>query len=539
MAAQRHPARRVAPGASRHPGPGTCSPFCRFTCSLRLLHGIPLLTSAGWFVTNTSEALLGAFLLRRLRVAARAVSRHSPAFFSSSRSPSSGPPELSSFLDAAVVVLTGTGQGYWDVWCHRFASNALAMLTLVPPIVTIGSSSFTRFRAVPRSPLSRRRTCSPSAALFVDESAVRQAPDAQASIPGADLHRAATDVLGGRSLRPDGVSILQLFSTSSHALGRAGSAVAVSDDVLPLQMFLLMLNGLSLSLAVVVHESRRLQSLHSAVLQVDAQRGGDHRFRWRRASMPMNPGLRPLVHADPCRLDGVGLHANYSRAPPHECAARFERRDACQRTRGRCSRAHESCSRWNTSCRTGDDTKWFSISVVPLWGDQRGAVITHTDITSRKREEAETLQLREELAHAGRVMTMGMLSASLTHEMSQPLAAILANAQAARRLSARMEPGDSEEVDVILADVVAASRRAGSILQRLRSWFSNGRHERERLGLNEVANDVIEILRGDLLRRGVTVSRRLSPRASGDHRRSRPAAAGCAQPDPQCLRRDA
>jgi C4-dicarboxylate-specific signal transduction histidine kinase len=162
-------------------------------------------------------------------------------------------------------------------------------------------------------------------------------------------------------------------------------------------------------------------------------------------------------------------------------------------------------------CRTADDLKWFAVSVVPLSGEQRGAVVTHSDISSRKHEEAATLHLREELSHAGRVMTMGMLSASLTHELSQPLAAILGNAQAARRVCARNGRNDLAEVDVILADVVAASRRAGSILRRLRSWFSNGRHDAQPLCLNDVADDVIEILRADLARRGVSVTRRLAP----------------------------
>jgi len=164
------------------------------------------------------------------------------------------------------------------------------------------------------------------------------------------------------------------------------------------------------------------------------------------------------------------------------------------------------------ACGPSDELRWFSMSVVPLWGEQRGAVITHTDITRRKHEEAETLRLREELAHAGRVMTMGMLSASLTHELSQPLAAILGNAQAARRLCARNTGEDVAEVDDILGDVVADSRRAGTMLQKLRSWFSNGRHDTQDLALNDVVDDVIGILRGDLLRRGVSVTRHLAPR---------------------------
>jgi two-component system, LuxR family, sensor kinase FixL len=109
------------------------------------------------------------------------------------------------------------------------------------------------------------------------------------------------------------------------------------------------------------------------------------------------------------------------------------------------------------------------------------------------------------------MVTLGMLSAALTHELSQPLAAILGNAQAARRLVARQAGDADPEVEVILADVVAASRRAGSILRRLRSWFSNGRLDTQNLVLNDVADDVIEILRGDLVRRGVSVIRRLAP----------------------------
>jgi C4-dicarboxylate-specific signal transduction histidine kinase len=282
------------------------------------------------------------------------------------------------------------------------------------------------------------------------------------------------------------------------------------DDVLALQMFLLMLNGLSLSLAVVIRESRRFQSLHSAVL------------RSMRNSVAITDSDGVVIDAneawmtttrqsDECRLDGVARHGNYL-ARHRENASRDSNAAKLAGGLEAILTGARKSFEMEYACRSGDETKWFSIAVVPLWGEQRGAVITHADITRRKSEEAETLRLREELAHAGRIMTMGMLSATLTHEMSQPLAAILANAQSARRLSARGQPGDGEEVDEILGDVVAASRRAGSILQRLRSWFSNGRHESELLGLNDVTTDVIEILRGDLLRRGVTLTRRLSPR---------------------------
>lgn len=474
----------------------------------QLWHGIPLLTSVGWFVTNVSEAVIGAFLLQRLRPP-RELFQTFVGVLIFLAVAVSGATALMSFFDAAVVVSTGMGEGYWDLWCHRFLSNALATLTLVPPIVTIGSSSVARFRFV-RPVRYLEAVLLALAALVVINLMFARHANAQASIP--ELTYTILPLMFWAAVRfgPTGVSILQLFSTVAILWTALNSTVMALDDVLPLQIFLLMLNGLSLSLAVVISESRRFQSLHSAVLR--SMRNAVAITDSDGVVLDANEAWIATARSlDGCRLDGIPPHANYlahqrGKAPRDSNAAKLV--GGLEAILSGTRKLFEM----EYACRSGDETKWFSIAVVPLWGDQRGTVITHTDITRRKQEDAETLRLREELAHAGRVMTMGMLSATLTHEMSQPLAAILANAQTARRLCARNQAGDSEEVDVILRDVVAGSRRAGSILQRLRSWFSNGRHENERLDLNDVANDVIEILRGDLIRRGVTLTRRLSPK---------------------------
>ena len=220
-----------------------------------------------------------------------------------------------------------------------------------------------------------------------------------------------------------------------------------------------MLNGLSLSLAVVVRESRHLQSLHSAVLR--SMRNAVAITDADGVVIDANESWAAAERApDSCRLDGVAIHANYLEHQRDLASTAPSCRAAGVRSRIS-ARWPATAVRDGYSCRIVDDLRWFAISVVPLWGERRGAVITHSDITSRKQEEAETLQMREELAHAGRVMTMGMLSAALTHEFSQPLAAILGNAQAARRLCARKGNDSAAEVDVILADVVAASRRGG------------------------------------------------------------------------------
>lgn len=172
------------------------------------------------------------------------------------------------------------------------------------------------------------------------------------------------------------------------------------------------------------------------------------------------------------------------------------------------------------ACQQSDEPRWFSISVVPLKGPRQGAVITHTDITARKLNEEVTQQLREELAQAGRVMTMRMLSASLTHELSQPLSAILANAQVARRLCERATPGSVPELQEILDDIITSSRRAGGILRQLRRVFvADPSSSRASISLNEVVQEVLTLMRSDLQRAGITVVPRLTeplPCVKGD-----------------------
>jgi two-component system sensor kinase FixL len=472
----------------------------------QMLHGIPLVTSLGWFVTNMSEAVLGAVCLLRFRTPVE-LFRTFVGVVLFLLIAVIGVIGAMSFLDAAVVVVSGLGQDYWGVWRQRFASNALATLTLVPPIVILGSSSFTSFRTV-RARRYLEGVLLALGTLFVVNLLFAQ-HRTQASIP--ELTYTVLPLMFWAAVRfgPTGVCILQLVSTFAMLWAALNRETVSLGDVLSLQAFLAMLNGLSLSLAVVVRESRHLQSLHSAVLRsmrnavaiTDADGVViDANESW--AAAERSP--------DSCRLDGVAIRANYLE---HQRAIAQRLHHAARLVAGleAVLDGRRHLFEMEYVCRTADDLRWFAISVVPLRGERRGAVITHSDITSRKQEEAETLQMREELAHAGRVMTMGMLSAALTHELSQPLAAILGNAQAARRLCARKGNDSAAEVDVILADVVAASRRGGSILQRLRSWFSNGRHDAQPLGLNDVVTDVIEILRGDLVRRGVSVTRRLAP----------------------------
>jgi len=140
------------------------------------------------------------------------------------------------------------------------------------------------------------------------------------------------------------------------------------------------------------------------------------------------------------------------------------------------------------------------------------------DISARRQAEMETRRLRDELAHVSRVTTMSELSGSLAHELNQPLAIILSNAQAAQRLLAR-NPPDVNEVREILTDIIAADRRAGDVITRLRALLKHGEPEWKPLSVSRIINDVLVLMHSDLIARGIDVLRPpgpFAPQISGD-----------------------
>src|SRR5262245_61791058 len=140
------------------------------------------------------------------------------------------------------------------------------------------------------------------------------------------------------------------------------------------------------------------------------------------------------------------------------------------------------------------------------------------DITERRRTEQEAAQHRAELAHLMRAHTLGELSGSLAHELNQPLGIILTNAQAARHLLAR-NPPDVAELGAILAAIVAADRRAGEVIERLRALLKRGEVSLQPVSLNEIIEEVLKLANSDLIGRGVVIVRELAavlPHINGD-----------------------
>ena len=151
-------------------------------------------------------------------------------------------------------------------------------------------------------------------------------------------------------------------------------------------------------------------------------------------------------------------------------------------------------------------------------GKALGMMGVLVDISERKTAEEAVAQHKAELAHLARVNTLNELSGSLAHELNQPLGIILSNAQAATRLLDHQPPNLAEVRD-ILADIVAADRRAGEVIRRLRALLKRGETRFQPLSFNEIIREVLHLLNADLIGRGIVVVQNLAPdlpQVSGD-----------------------
>lgn len=130
------------------------------------------------------------------------------------------------------------------------------------------------------------------------------------------------------------------------------------------------------------------------------------------------------------------------------------------------------------------------------------------DVTARKRAELTLSKAQQELAHASRVLSMGELTASLAHEINQPLAAIVANANAARRWLERRPP-DQTRARESLDNIVRDGNRASAILQRVRAFSAKVAPYRELLNVNDVIREVVSIASHEISREQVLLTTQL------------------------------
>ena len=155
--------------------------------------------------------------------------------------------------------------------------------------------------------------------------------------------------------------------------------------------------------------------------------------------------------------------------------------------------------------RADGEYRWLLVRNVPL-RDENGNIVkwygSSIDIEDRKRAE----QLQADLAHINRVTTMGELTASLAHEIKQPIAATVMNAQACLRWLKRDQP-DLDEVREAADRIVRDGNRASDIIERLRSFYKKSPPKRELVQVNEIVQEMVGLLWGEANRYAVSIRR--------------------------------
>src|SRR6185436_1157717 len=163
-------------------------------------------------------------------------------------------------------------------------------------------------------------------------------------------------------------------------------------------------------------------------------------------------------------------------------------------------------------CReaSAGDPGWFEVSFERLRRSEGGAVITRTEVTARKRAEADARNQRQQLTHLSRAAVLGQLSGAFAHELKQPLTSILGNAEAALSI---LHKGDANpaELSEILQDIVQDDERAAQVIQRLRALLGKGDTLHAPVELNDVVRESLELTHSEFVTRNVVATLRLDP----------------------------
>jgi len=157
--------------------------------------------------------------------------------------------------------------------------------------------------------------------------------------------------------------------------------------------------------------------------------------------------------------------------------------------------------------------RYMAVSYSPLRPDSdrvEAALVINRDLTEHVLASDALQRAQAELTHVTRVTTLGELAASISHEVNQPLAAIVADANASLNWLAAADP-DLDMVRDALAAIVKDGHRAGDVIQRIRQLATKAEPHRTRLDVNDVIRDVVPLVRSEVLSHQVSLQVDLAP----------------------------
>jgi PAS domain S-box-containing protein len=188
----------------------------------------------------------------------------------------------------------------------------------------------------------------------------------------------------------------------------------------------------------------------------------------------------------------------------------------------------EHLGKWRSALATGEtfenearvrraadgEYRWFLIRGLPL-RDERNNIVkwygTMTDIEDRKRAEEALRKANADLAHITRVITMGEFAASIAHEVSQPLSAVVTNAQACLHWLAGSVPNIEKACEAV-GRIVRDGKRAGEVIAQIRALSRKGGIRKQPLDMNEAIEEVLALAQGEVRTRRVALRTDLATR---------------------------
>jgi PAS domain S-box-containing protein len=406
---------------------------------------------------------------------------------------------------AFVPILSGGGLGsYWNSWMQWFASNALGNLALGPLALVLASEGPRTFWT--QNPERRAEALLIGTLLIVVCSIVFDQSTGQlmrSFLPVLFYLPVPLVLWSASRFGAKGASAAILVMAVVLIWRSLGSSLFLSgtpeSNVFALQVFLISLAIPMLLLGSSIEEARQANQQ----LRRDEERMA---FAAAAADVGLwqhNPRMDPFWATDHCRaMLGLQKDSLVTRETILSVVHPDDRVLVDDNIVG----IHESEAPLEFRIVMPDgQVKWLQAKRATN-RNAVGAVVNtsgiFTDITIRKAAEAEAELQRRELAHLMRVSQVGALSGGLAHELTQPLTAILANAQAARTmLSGKVR--NLEDLKGALDDIIADDLRAGEVIQRLRTLLKNGKGDVEAVNIPDLVNSTLRLLNNELISRHV------------------------------------
>ncbi len=202
------------------------------------------------------------------------------------------------------------------------------------------------------------------------------------------------------------------------------------------------------------------------------------------------------------------------RIDPANVAARLRPED-CEAVRAAFAHARDFRGTYQRECQVvlpGGGTRWIATRCrIESDASGRPRVVRGVsfDVSERVRTTQEIARQRHELAHLSRISMLNVLSVSIGHELSQPMQAILTNAQVAQRLLGNENP-NLEQIREILQALVQDGERGSEVIRGLRALLKKGEARFESLDVNDLVRDVLRLVNGELRQAGVVVTTTLA-----------------------------